>query len=109
MKKTLVLAMTGIALFLFTNSQAFAVSYELDLEDEMGEGISLSEKKESTVSYKYDNSLPDAGDFVAEGISISDAPQDHTHYIGDNSMPSMQHLMTDGICMDTLSQSIVAR
>ncbi len=109
MKKTLVLAMTGIALFLFTSSQAFAVSYELDLEDDMGEGISLSEKKESTVSYKYDNSLPDADEFVAEGVFISDGPQDHTHFAGDNSILSMQHLMTDGICMDTLSKAIVTR
>lgn len=109
MKKTLVLAMTGIALLFFTNSQVFAMSYELSLDDDMGEGISLSEKKESTVSYKYDNSLPDAGEFVAEGVFISNDVQDDTHYIGDNSILSIQHLMTDGICMETLSKSIVVR
>ena len=101
--------MTGIALLFFTNSQAFAMSYELDLDDEMGEGLSLSEKKESTVSYKYDNSLPDAGEFVAEGVFISNDVQDDTIYLGDNSIPSMQNLMTDGICMETLLDSIVVR
>lgn len=109
MKKTLVIAMTGIAVLLFTNSQAFAASYQLNLEDDMGEGIILAEKKESTVSYKYDNINPDAGDFMTEAVFFPEATNSEIEYTGDNSTPSMQNLMAEGICLETFPELIVSR
>jgi hypothetical protein len=109
MKKTIALAMTGIAVLLFANSQAFAASGELGFGDDMGEGISFSEKKESTVSYKYDNSVPEAGEFMAEGIFFSEPVKNEIKYVGDNSIDSRQHLMTDGICLETFAQTFVSR
>lgn len=110
MKKTLALAMTGIAVLLFANSQAFAASYEVSLEDDMGEGISLAEQKETTVSYKYDNSAPDAGEFMTEAVFFPEAKaQSGTEYAGDVSTPSMQNLMAEGICLETFPQLIVSR
>ena len=108
MKKTLVLAMTGIAVLLFANSQAFAAS-ELGFGDDMGEGISFSETQKPTVEYAYDNTLPSAGEMMTEEVVFSGVTQDHNHYVGDNSMDSIQHLMTGGICMDTLTQSLATR
>ena len=107
MKKTITLAMTGIAVLLFANSQAFAAS-ELGFGDDMGEGISFGDTTKSTVSYKYDNSIPDAGDMMGEGVVLSKPVQDDIRYAGDNSIDSIQHLMTDGICMDTLTQSVAS-
>ncbi len=107
MKKKLALTMTGIAILLFANSQAFAAPYELGFDDDMGEGISFSEKQFFyTVSYKYDNSIPEASEFMTEAVFFpEEAPQKTNKYRSDNSMDSLEHLMADGICMDTLPKS----
>ena len=106
MKKTIAFTMTGIAVLLFANSQAFAAS-ELGFGDDMGEGISFGEATKSAISYKYDNSIPDAGDMMVEGVVLSKPTQSDIHYVGDNSIDSIQHLMTDGICMETLNKSVL--
>lgn len=107
MKKTLVLIMTGITVLLFAGSQAYAATHNLGFGDDMGEGISFSEKtNSSTISYKYDNSIPDANEFMTEAVFFpEEAPQKTIKYIGDNSIDSLEHLMADGICMDTLPKS----
>ena len=83
MKKTLALAMRGIAVLLFANSHAFA-AFELGAGDDMGEGISFSETQEPTVNYAYDNTLPSASEMMAEGVVFSDVVEDDTRYLLDN-------------------------
>lgn len=90
------------------NSQVLAASYDLDLEEDMAEGITLSPTTESK-EYKYDNSIPDPEELMGEGIIFAVQQKDEKEYIGDASMPSMHNLIGEGICLEGKSGLIAVK
>lgn len=100
MKKMIQLTMAGIAALTFANTQVFA--HDLVLEDDMAEGISLSEENNTPVSYKYDSANPGGKESMTELVFFPESNQDTHHFNGDPSTPSAENMMTEGICLKTL-------
>ncbi len=106
MKKTCVLTMAGIAIFLFASTQSFAGSGQLSFADVMAEGVTFAEEVNSNAkSYVYDSR--NAGDMesLTETTFFSDksAATETIDYLGDVSVPSLQNAMSEGICLETFS------
>ncbi len=101
MRRKTTVIMAAFSIFVMANCQAMAASYDLNLEEDMAEGMTLAPptKSKSTI-YKYDNSIPGPEELMGEGIVFAQEQKDEKHYIGDPCMPSMHDLIGEGICLE---------
>lgn len=107
MKKVIQLTMAGIVALTFSNTQLFA--HDLVLEDDMGEGVTLSEKDTSTVHYTYDSADSRDRESMTEAVFFPEVDLATRHFAGDPSTPSAANLMAEGICLINFSPLMVTR
>lgn len=107
MKKMIQLAVAGVAVLALSNTQVLA--HDLDLEDDMAEGITLSEQSPNTATYKYDSVESGAQESMTEAVFFPESNQSAHHYAGDPSTPSADALMVEGICMKTFRPLMATR
>ena len=92
------------------SSQASAEFYKVHLEEDMGEGITLSVNQPAeSIGYTYDNSVPQSEDLLTEGIPSLEPKKDSMRFRGDPSVPSLANLMTEGICIENFPKHIAKR